>query len=366
MIPIYKPYLPAKSLSYAHDALDSTWLSSQGRYLSMVQEKLKDLLGVKYVLPMNNGTTACHMMAKCLYKFHDRYEVIVPNNVYAAAWNGFLFDNTCDLVSIDADLNTWNFDLQELDKAITSHPRAAILVVHNIGNIINVPELKRKYPDRIFLEDDCEGFLGEYEGVKSGTASYASAISFFGNKNITSGEGGAFITNDEETFNFAKRIHSQGQSNKRFVHSDLGYNYRMTNVQAALLYGQLEILPDILQMKQQVFDTYRVALKDRSDVLIQTSDPSTKNANWMFGVRVPGNPDYETAEAHFKNNGVEIRPMFYPINHHSYLLDNPCVSWTDTINAEILNKECFILPSFPELAGDEQRHILKVLNDYLK
>jgi perosamine synthetase len=366
MIPIYKPYLPSGSLKYAHEALDSTWLSSQGKYLPMVQEKLQELLATKYVLPLNNGTSACHLVAKCLSKLREKAYVIVPDNVYVAAWNAFLFDGTFDLITIKTDLLTWNYDMNELDQAITDRPDAAVLIVHNVGNIINVPELQRKYPATLFVEDNCEGFLGTYEDIYSGTASYTSAISFFGNKNITSGEGGAFITNDEEAYLFAKCVQGQGQSAKRFVHNELGYNYRMTNIQAAILYGQLEILPQIMEMKEEIFYDYRLALEHREDILFQAVDPNTKHSNWMFGIRVLGNRNYERAEAYFKQVDIEIRPMFYPIDTHQHLNNNYTVHIGDTTNARLLNQECFILPSYPELTVAEQAYILDTLNHYVK
>jgi perosamine synthetase len=366
MIPIYKPYLPSSSLQYAHDAIDSTWLSSQGKYIQIATEKLQELLGVKHVLLTNNGTSACHLVAKCVADQLHLHEVIVPNNVYVAAWNAFMFDGNYDIFAIDADLDTWNMDLQELDMAIQLRPFAAVLIVHNIGNIINVPELQRKYPNTVFVEDNCEGFLGKYENLQSGTASYASAISFFGNKNITCGEGGAFLTNNEEAYHFAKITHSQGQSDQRFVHNKLGYNYRITNIQAALLYGQLQILPDILEMKQNIFDKYRQTLKNREDILIQLSPPDTEPANWMMGVRIPGHKNYQAAELYFKSYGIEIRPMFYPITAHSHLTDHYVVSWTSCANAQILNQESFILPSYPSLTSKEQSHILQTLENYLE
>jgi len=150
MIPIYKPYLPQGSLRYAHEALDSGWLSSQGKYIAIVTEKLQELLGVKYVLPLNNGTSAMHLVSKCAARL-GKTEVIIPNNVYIAAINSFLFDTNFRLYSVDASLDTWNYDLEKLDQAITEHPNAAVLVVSNIGNIINVPALQIKYPRTLFL-----------------------------------------------------------------------------------------------------------------------------------------------------------------------------------------------------------------------
>lgn len=370
MIPVYKPYLPPDSLKYAHEALDSTWLSSQGRFLPLVTEKLQELLKVDYVIPLNNGTSACHLLAKSLLRIrkpsYGKKKIIVPNNVYVAAWNAFLFDKEYKLIPVDADLSTWNFDLDQLDEKIQRYPDADILIVHNIGNVINVPELQRKYPHAHFVEDNCEGFLGSYEGLATGTASFASAVSFFGNKNVTSGEGGAFITNSENTYLYAKCAQGQGQSSKRFVHEELGYNYRMTNIQAAILYGQLERLNEIWDLKRNVFENYRYAFKDREDILMQTIADDTTNANWMFGLRIPGQSSYDNAETYFKDLGIEIRPMFYPINAHSHLKNHRDILRVEHSNAETLNKECFILPSYPQLTNEEQNFIIKHVNDYVK
>jgi perosamine synthetase len=366
-IPIYKSYLPPKSLAYAHDAIDSTWVSSKGKYIDMVRNKLQELLNVKYVLPLHNGTHAMHLIAKCLSK-KGITKLIVPNNVYVAAWNGFLYDGEFELFAIEPDLATWNFDLDELDKAIKLHQDAAVLVVHNVGNIINVPKLQAKYPSTRFVEDNCEGFGGKYDGQYSGTASFASAASFYGNKLITSGEGGIFITNDEASYEYAKLLHSQGQSNTKFLHNELGYNYRMTNIQAALLYGQLEVLPEIVERKQVIFERYRAYLKDREDIVCQVSEAGTEPANWMFGVRLPKKPVhwYGIAEYYFKKQDIEIRPIFFSIDQHEYMRNNTNVLYGDCTKGKLLHEQCFILPSYPELTEDEQRHILKTLDVYVK
>lgn len=370
MIPVYKPYLPPSSLQYAHEALDSTWISSQGKYLPMVTEKLQNILHTPYVIPLNNGTSACHLVAKALYKkcppSVDKKKIIVPNNVYVAAWNAFLFDKNYQLIPVDANLETWNVDLSKLEEAIVQYPDADVLIVHNIGNVINVPRLQSKFPNTHFVEDNCEGFLGGYGGLVTGQASFAASVSFFGNKNITSGEGGAFVTNFEDTYEYVKCIQGQGQSSTRFVHKELGYNYRMTNVQAAILYGQLECLQDILSLKKQIFDTYRLAFQDRDDVRIQINEENTANSNWMFGVRIPGQSSYENAEAYFNAHSIEIRPMFYSIFSHDHLKDNVDVLPTDCMVADLLHQECFILPSYPELTSEEQQYIINTVNEYVR
>lgn len=255
MIPVYKPFLPPQSLSYAHDALDSSWISSIGKYINLAQEKLQDILNVKFVMLTNNGSSATHLVAKSLeFKHKDIKKIIIPNNVYIAAINAFLFENNYQLKAEDCDFKTWNINESCLEQ--TDFDSTALLIVHNLGNIINVPEIKKAFPKVITVEDNCEGLFGKYNNYYSGTQSLASSISFYGNKNITCGEGGAFITNDQDVFEYAKCLCGQGQSEKRFVHNLLGYNYRLSNVQAAIIYGQLQVLDQILEMKQKVFLKY--------------------------------------------------------------------------------------------------------------
>lgn len=368
MIPIYKPYLPPHSLRYAHEALDSSWISSQGQYIQLAKDKLQELLNVKHCLLVNNGTSACHLAAKGLVKklnTNKKNLILVPDNAYVAAWNGFLFDKEFKLITVKTDMNTWNIDLDDLDLKITKYPEASVLIVHNMGNIVNVPRLQKKYPNTIFVEDACEGFGGTYDNSYAGTSSFVNAFSTFANKTITSGEGGFITTNDDLTYEYLKKVHAQGQSEKRFVHDELGYNYRITNIQSAILYGQLEILQEIIEKKNNIFEYYRNSLKNRDDIVYQSLNPNTSHANWLFGVRIKNNSSFENADIYFKNNGIEIRPMFYEMSRHSYFTQN-IAEIDDCNNATILNKECIILPSYPELKRDEQVYILNILDKYVR
>lgn len=363
MINIYRPYLPPESIKYAHDAIDSGWLSSQGEYKEKVEDKIKELLGIKYVQLLNSGTAAVHLMSRYLYAFHRHIKnIIVPSNVYVAAWNGFLFDNKLKLTPIDANINTWCINTNRLKNI--DHT-SAILAVHNVSSIVNVPMLKREYNKTIILEDACEGFLGKYEDKYVGTEALCSSISFFGNKSITSGEGGALITNDKNLYEYAKKLQGQGQSNVRYVHDDIGYNYRMTNVQAAILYGQLEILPIIIEKKEKIFNLYKELLKDVPNVAIQQPTENTKSSNWMMGVRIINmNRPYYELEKHFKDNDVEVRPMFYPMSKHIYLKDISIPE--EEVIAELLSNDCFMLPSYPELEEQDIEKVVNVLKSYIE
>lgn len=364
MIPVYKPYLPAESLKYAHQAIDSGWLSS-GEFNEKATQALSNLLEVPYVLLTNNGSSACHLLAIALkFKHPEIKKVIVPNNVYIAAINAFLVDKNYELETVDADLGTWNYNLVDLDNTLKRQTeKVAVLIVHNIGNIINVPNLKKKYPDVIFLEDNCEGFLGKYEGAYSGTASLCSAISGYGNKQISVGEMGAFYTHDYEVYKYIKCIWGQGQSEVRFVHHHLGFNYRLCHTSAAILYGQLQVLPTIIEKKKKIFEKYRREVTELG-FLIQKQELGTNHSDWMFGLRIPKLKNYNDIDTHFKKYQIEIRPMFYPLSRHKFLNNNSLIKINSETNAEALNRQCIILPSFPELKEKEQDKILQALKEY--
>jgi perosamine synthetase len=370
VIPVYKPYINENVLKYAHNALDSTWVSSKGKYILEVENEISKIhdvgdVRINKAIVTNNGTSATHLVAKLLNKEKPKInKIIVPNNVYVAAWNSFLFDGKFELQAIDADLNTWNWDNDKLYEILKESDleKTALLVVHNVGNIVNVPKILRDWNGITIVEDNCEGFLGSYEGKPSGSLSFASSISFFGNKNITSGEGGAVITRQRHQ-GYLYKLRSQGQSETRFIHNELGYNYRMTNVQAALLYGQIESLDKIILSKKNVFRQYKEMLSDIDEVEFQALDKNTNHSNWMFGIRVKNNNNYNGLEKFFSSNYIDVRPMFYPIHKHDHLKATPCYGGTSI--AEQLNRECVILPSYPSLEDHEIAHIATTLKQYL-
>jgi len=359
-IPIYEPYLPSCSLRHAEDALAAGWISSRGKYPALVAERLAATLGVRHVLLVSSGTAATHLACHALRLRHPHVDTVyVPNNVYVAAWNAFHHVGHHRLLPIDADLATWNVDAVALSAhAITARERVAFLVVHNLGNVVNVPALARAHPGHVFVEDCCEGLFGRHEGAFAGTCSLAASVSFFGNKIITSGEGGAVLTNDSEVYDYLACLRDQGQTAERYLHAFAGFNYRMTNVQAALLLGQLELLPEILEQKARVFERYRRTLQGHERIRPQAIAPSTEHARWMFAVRVVGSPGFAVADAYFRARGIEIRPMFRPMSAHGHLRQFAAF---DEDNARRLHHECVVLPSHPGLHDDEVDHVVDTL-----
>ncbi len=346
MIPVYKPYLPNYITKYAHDAIDSSWISSSGEYLNKAINKIKELFGYNYVLLTNNGTTACHLTAIGLkYKYPNINKIVVPSNVFIASWNTFKMNPIYKFEIIDSKLDTWCGDYNNyLDKNPENN---VLLIVHNINSVIDVHILKDNYPNNIYIEDNCEGFLGKYHNKYTGTESFLSAVSFFGNKNITSGEGGVVTTNDKDTFEFLNSTRCQGMTDKKFIFNKLGYNYRMTNIQAALLYGQLSYINEILDRKENVFRLYRENLSNEENIIIQETDYKTISPNWMFGIRFNNinEAKLKNIELGLYENGIETRRMFPPITYHNHYKNIKC----HIPNSKLIYDTSLILPSYPEL-----------------
>jgi len=367
MIPVYKPYVNEAVLENVKEAVDSTWISSVGHWKDSAVSQLENLLHVKNVLLVNNGTAATHLVAKSVkFKRPTIENILVPNNVYVAAWNSFLYDNQFNLIPIDADEETWNVDMDKLASAIhhSDPEKTAVLIVPNLGNIVNLPLLKRSFPEHIYVEDNCEGLFGKYESRFSGTEGLVSSMSFYGNKTITSGEGGAIATNDDELYEYLNHIHGQGQTETRFVHDTLAHNYRMTNIQAAILSAQLEKIGWILERKQKIFMRYNDNLNSQAKVKVQKIDERCAHSTWMYGIRIVGNESYRAFRAHMNSRGVDIRPMFYPMSAHAHLTEYAIPE--KEIVASVLAKECAVLPSYPDLQDEEIDFICECVEEYAK
>ena len=368
IISIYKPNISLYSSS-AIEAINSEWISNHGIFVEKATQKLSGFLNSKYVILMSNGTCASHCLFLAIkYKYPEIKKIYIPNNAYVAAWNSALMVYNIDQLEVmKMNLDTWNIEtdekyIQTLDK------NSAVLIVHNLGNIINVPRFKKIRPDLIFFEDNCEGLFGKYNGIYSGTSSdsLCSSISFYGNKIITTGEGGAFLTNHQDIYEHIKKVYSQGMSNTRYLHDVHAYNYRMTNIQAAFLYEQLNDIETILSNKKQIFNNYETlfeALISAGKIVLFKKEEHTENADWIFAIRIIGNnKSIEETTEFFRINNIDIRPFFYPINKHGHLNS---IQHNDEISL-LLNKEIIMIPSSPTITIDEQKHVVDVVKMFLQ
>jgi perosamine synthetase len=364
MISIYNPNIK-KYKNSAIKAIHDGWISNHGEFIELSTTKLREILHINYAILMSNGTCASHCLFLSLkFKYPDLEHIYVPNNAYVAAWNVALmvYDKN-NLKVMKMDINTWNIDTSE-EYIMSLHKNSAVLIVHNLGNIINVPRLKRIRPDIIFVEDNCEGLFGKYDNIYSGTCkeSLCSSVSFYGNKIITTGEGGAFLTNDKDVYDYIKKVYSQGMSPIRYLHDVHAYNYRMTNIQAAFLYDQLNDIDTILKNKRDIFKKYENLLQpliELNKIKLFEIEENTERADWMFAIRILHHTkSIEETTDFFKSNNIDIRPFFYPIDNHTHLKD---IENNDN-TSYILNKEIIMIPSSPDITIEEQKHIIDIID----
>jgi perosamine synthetase len=362
MINIYNPDI-SKYSSSAIKAINSGWISNLGENINLAKDKLKEIIRSNYVLLTSNGTTATHCLFMSLkYKYPNIKKIYVPNNVYVAVWNCVLMEYNIECIKVlKTDINTFNFNLNQLDNLEYG---ACLVIVHNVGNIIDTDYIHSKRPDLILVEDNCEGIFGKINGKFTGNCKnvLASSCSFYGNKTITTGEGGAFFTNDEDIYKYISKKINQGNTNKRYVHDLLGYNYRMTNIQAGFLYDQLNDIENILEKKRKVFNTYDILFKDLINdgkIIVPIGSNNCERACWIYTIRIKG-IKFEKISEFLKNENIDTRPFFYPIHIHDHLKDLKI----DDLNSDILSNECMMIPSSPNLTNEEQVYIVNKIKEY--
>ena len=363
MINIYNPEITTYK-KLAIEAIQDGWISNHGKYIELSTSKLNETIKSKYSILMANGTCTTHCLFLALkFKYPLIDKIYVPNNCYVAAWNAVLMEYDMNKLEVmQMDINTWNINTEE-SYIQTLDENSGVLIVHNLGNIVNVPRLKRIRPDLIFIEDNCEGMFGTYENIYSGMteSSLCSSCSFYGNKIITTGEGGAFFTQDEDVYKYIKSVYSQGMSETRYLHNLHAYNYRMTNVAAAFLFEQLNDIDHILENKKKIFVRYEDLLKELVDakkIKLMKFEDNTENAPWIFALRMVDNhKTIEETTTFFKENNIDIRPFFYPINKHDHLksIEN------NDPNSYLLNQEVIMIPSSPSITFEEQKEVVNVI-----
>lgn len=359
-IKVSEVYNLKSAKNYINDVIDSNWISYTGKYVSMCEEKLKNILNVKHIVLTTNGTAATHCVMKSVkYKHPECKKIYIPDHCYVAVYNSVLMEyDKSQIEIIPTDKSTWNLDLNYIERM---DQNSCLLLVHNLGNIIPIHEIKHKRPDIILVEDNCEGFMGKEQNKMAGSDTLASSISFYANKHITSAEGGAFITNDDDVYEYIKRFCTQGLTKQKYVHDILAYNYKFNNLSAALLYSQLEHLGHIYTTKKGIFDLYTKLFNDYKDLIgIQYIVPTTTHSCWMFGVSFNNhNKTYEQVEKYFKTNNIEIRPFFYSYEQHIHLKDIKSMAKSN------LDKQIILLPLHCYMQQEHVKHIVEVTMQYV-
>jgi perosamine synthetase len=318
---VSKPVLCGNEKAYVNDALDSGWISSNGAYIERFEKAIAGFLGVDRCLSSNNGTTALHLACLAMgLKPGD--EVIVPTLTYVASANAVAYCGAKPIFS-DCAPDTWNSTVENIEAAWTEKT-VGVMVVHLYGLPAPVPEIKALCEARgAWLIEDCAESLGAtIDGRPTGTFGDAATFSFYGNKTISTGEGGAVYVRDAEKQKLARMLRGQGMDlQRRYWHPIIGYNYRMTNIAAAIGLGQIEMVDYHLSERRRIAATYTRCLDPLAKeglLRLPASKPGYKSTFWLFSsvLTSGGSERRERVMARLAEDyGIETRPFFVPMHH---------------------------------------------------
>ena len=382
MIPLCTPSIQGNEWKYIKECLDTEWVSSAGKYVDLFEKKIAEYTNSKFAISCINGTSALQISLQLVGVKPDD-EVIVPTITFIAPINSVRY-NGAEPVFMDADAY-YNIDSDKTisfinNKTIykngftfnkkTNKRISAILPVHVWGNACNLEELLVLCKKRniSIVEDASESLgtvykFGKYKGKHTGTLGKLGCLSFNGNKIITTGGGGMILTDFEELAEKARYLTTQAKDDPvRYIHHEIGYNFRLTNIQAAMGVAQLEQLPGFLERKREIFHQYQTALQDIEGLTLANIPNYADNNHWINLMRIDS-PLYgearETLMQRLEKNGIQTRPV-WTLNHLqkpyknyiSYEIDNACQLVNDSL----------CLPSSLNLTEDDITKIITNLN----
>lgn len=316
-IAVAEPVLDGHESDYVLDCIRGTWISSRGKYIEQFEAMLAEYCGVRAAVVTNNGTTALHLALVATGIGQDD-EVILPTLTYVATANAVRYCNAHP-VFIDSEPCYLSLDPSQIEQAITPKTKA-IMTVPLYGHPVDfhpIAEIAEKH-GLMVIEDSAEALGAKYRDRPVGSLARCSTFSFFGNKLITTGEGGAIVTDDLELANRMRFLRGQGvDPNRRYWHPEIGFNYRMTNVAAAIGVAQMERIDEHLSRRQQVADWYDRYLEPLRDMLqLPVSAPWATHSYWMYTVllKPQAGVDRDSWMEALAAHGIETRPVFYPVH----------------------------------------------------
>ena len=357
-IPLYQPDLSGNEKRYVLECLDSTWISSKGKFISEFEDGVAAYLEINRALGVCNGTVALHVALLAL-GIGPGDEVIVPTLTYIAAVNAITYTGATP-VFVDSRRDTWQMDPDDVLRKITARTKA-IMLVHLYGQPCDMDALTKIAKEgNLFVVEDCaEAFGSRYDGRLVGAFGDIATFSFYGNKTITTGEGGMVVTKDEKLAERARRFRGQGLAdNREYWHDVIGYNYRMTNICAAIGLAQLERADEFLFKKRELAKHYREKLAELP-LEMHREAPNTTHSYWMISILVEKPSDRDPLREHLREKGIETRPLFYPV--HTMPIYGAKGNYPV---AEDLAQRGINLPSWPGLSDAQVQTVVSGIASY--
>jgi perosamine synthetase len=355
--PISRPSITKLEVEYVTRAVESGWVSSLGEYIDAFERDFAAFCGTKYAISTSNGTTALHLALKAL-GIGAGDEVIVPDLSFVATANAVLMSGA---KPVFADIDSENLCLSpdDFSRRITARTRA-VMPVHLYGHPADMTAINSIAAEHeiAVIEDAAEAHGAETGGGKVGALGGCGIFSFYGNKILTTGEGGMITTNDPAINTRCRTLRDHAMSSvKRYWHDELGYNYRMTNLQAALGCAQLRRADELLGGRRQLFKWYREALAGVEGLQLNRVSDWASPSFWMICAEFSGIDEDVRGELMngLKRRGVDSRPFFYPMS------DMPYFETADTPVAHRVYKTGINLPTCPDLTQEDVGEIASIV-----
>ena len=363
-IPVVEPVLQGKELEYVTDCVSTGWISSQGKYVKRFEQEFANYTGAEHALSVSNGTVALHLALVAL-GIGTEDEVIVPDLTFVSPLNAVLYVGAKPVI-LDVDPNTVCLNVDLIEGAITEKTKA-IIPVHLYGHPVDMNplmEIAQKYNLKV-IEDCAEAVGSYYHGKHVGCFGDAATFSFFGNKTITTGEGGMILFKKQNVFEKAQLLRDHGMSKEtRYWHEEVGYNYRLTNLQAAVGVAQLERADYLVSQKRWMAEVYEGRLKDSQLFSLPGEYGDVVNSYWLYTIYLK-NPRDETRDSvldQLRSYGIQSRPVFYSM-HRMPPYQKYAFCSSQYHNSLALSKGGISLPSSASVTIDEINRVCDALNE---
>lgn len=373
-IPLSIPNVAGNEWKYVKDCLDTGWISSVGSYVNQFEQMVADFAGAKYGIAAVNGTAALHI-SLLLSGVRQNDYVILPNLTFVASANSIKYLGA-DPILIDADPTGWQMDLDLLEEFLAQETEevegsliykkdrrciSAIMPVHILGNMGDMDRFSRivaRYPLAI-VEDATEALGSTYRGKSAGTFSPIACFSFNGNKIISTGGGGVIVTDDERLAARAKHLTTTAKASPdEYYHDEIGYNYRLVNVLAAIGVGQMELLPSFIERKLACVQFYQQALQGVADIRFQSVLPEVKINGWLFTIQTD---QQKRLLDHLNANKILSRRFWMPMNKLPMYAN--CVYVQRQDQSDYIYNTCLSIPSSTSITDEEMEIVVREIKN---
>tara|TARA_Y100000741_G_scaffold55282_1_gene38181 strand:+ start:418 stop:1554 length:1137 start_codon:yes stop_codon:yes gene_type:complete len=365
--PVSKPFISKRDIKKVNKILKDGWISSDGPEVKEFESKFAKYVGRKYSISVSSGTAALEVAVKAL-GIEKNDEILIPNFTIISNALAVLRQNAKPVL-LDCNIHNWNIKIEDIEKKITKKTKAIIVThIYSFPNEMDkIIKICKKH--KIFIIEDAAEVLGlNYKNKKCGSFGDISTFSFYANKHITTGEGGMIVVNNIDLYKKCQSLKnlSFGKIN-RFNHDDLGWNYRMTNIQAAIGLSQLENIKKMIKKKIEIGKLYYKNLKNNEKIqILPPHNGTSKNIYWVVGIVIKDKKiNSKKVMKKLSSHGIQTRPFFWPMNEQDILKKLKIFKKANYPNSKYLSRQGFYLPSYYDLKNEEINYICRIVNNII-